>query len=520
MDKKLFMGILPLLFAAILLVVLSQLSALAEEPRTRSPGMYVGSDECELCHNSSYVGWKGTHHPEAWDTLNNSTSKEEYCERCHVTGWGDEDQGGFNSTLDQPDYLRGIQCEACHGPGEDHVNSSDPGDIQVNFSAFVCGAACHQEEHHPYYEEWNQSGHALSLISLRAAVGAAEDSCLECHSADYILADGSKPTLDSAKYAITCALCHDPHNATNPNQLRWPSDELCVTCHNPEGALLGDPIYHPQSSMREGRSGAPILGGPFMLDVECADCHVYIYKPDNVTGHSFTQKPEACVVCHSTIPPRYSVEQAQTQISQWRSQTWTRTIEVQQFVVLANTAIEDAYDYGFSESMIEIAVDLYDEANYSLAFVVADGSGGAHNPAFASELLNFSENRSRELISLLAPGTLRGRVIDRMGNPVEGVTLEKDGRAWETTKSDGTFQLLYAPGVHSFDLKLRGSRVGSIDSVIIISEQVTEEGDITIVEEDYFVPIMMAIGVIILLSIIVVYLLFKLRKLGPQRKEF
>lgn len=516
--RKLLLGLLPLALVIVLLAVLSQLGAEGDDG-TRSPLVYVGSDACQSCHPEFYAGWNGTHHPGAWNTLIANMSKVEACEKCHVTGWGDELHGGFNSTTDSPVYLRGIQCEACHGPGGDHVNDTAI-DMNVNLSASVCGAVCHQEEHHPYYNEWTQSGHALSLISLRGASGAAEDSCLQCHSADYILEDNAsnRPSVGTAQYAITCALCHDPHNATNPNQLRWPIDELCNRCHNPEGAIPGDPIYHPQSSMRDGRSGAPILGDPFMPNVECADCHIYVYKP-NITGHSFTQKPEACVKCHSTTPPIYSVEQAQTQIAEWRSDTWDRVIEVQQDIVLAQSAIDDASDYGFPQSTIEIAVDLFNEAEYSLDFVVADGSAGAHNPTFTHMLLNFSEERSNQLIAMLTPGTIRGRVVDSIGSPVEGVTIEKDGKVWATSLSDGTFQFMFAPGSHSFELKLGGSHVGSTDSVNVQSGGVVQIGDVAITEEDFIVPIVIAIVALILLVVIILYLLFKTRETGTKKEE-
>ena len=521
MDKKrLVLVVLPIVFVAVLLAVFYQLGALADETGTRSPADYVGSDSCETCHAPSYAGWSATHHPDAWVTLNMSPLKVEACEKCHVTGHGDVAHGGFDPTNDSPVSRRGIQCEACHGPGSDHVTTEDPADIQMSYSAAVCGAICHQEEHHPYFEEWNQSGHSMSLMSLKGATGAAEDSCLECHSADYVLADiSSKPTIQSAEYAVTCALCHDPHNAANPNQLRWPKDELCDRCHNPDAAIPGDPIFHPQSSMRDGRSGAPILGEAFMPDVECADCHIYMDKSSNITGHSFAQKPEACVECHSTVPPIYSPELAQAQIAQWRSETWTRIIEVQEKVVLAKGSIEDAPSYGFSEGTIQIAAGFYDEANYSLTFVVADGSGGAHNPAFVEDLLNFSEERSGDLITLLTPGTIMGRAVDTMGNPVEGVTIEKDGRVWATSRSNGSFQFQFAPGTYSFDLRLRGSHVGSIGSVSVVSQEVSDVGDVEIIEENLLVPILISLGAIIMLSLIVIYLLFKKKGTGPKEED-
>ena len=46
------------------------------------------------------------------------------CLECHVTGYG---KGGFESEAKTP-HLVGKQCEACHGPGGNHVNNpSDAG---------------------------------------------------------------------------------------------------------------------------------------------------------------------------------------------------------------------------------------------------------------------------------------------------------------------------------------------------------------------------------------------------------
>jgi predicted CXXCH cytochrome family protein len=515
--RDLCLGIFFVAFFVVFLMILFQLPAYADDAQTRADEKYVGSDICNDCHPDEHNGWNLTRHPGAWDTLNNSSSMAGACKVCHVTGYGLTGQDGFNPADDKPVAMQGTQCEACHGPGEDHIVPPNTSPMEVSLSAVVCGATCHEEEHHPYYQEWNQSGHALSLVGLKGATGAAEDSCLACHSVDYFFDNSVK--LDEAEYAITCSRCHDPHNADNPNQLRLSTNELCAECHNPSGALPGDPIYHPQSSMRDGRSGAPILGDPFMPGVECADCHVYMNKQSNVTGHSFTPKPEACVVCHASTPPIYSNDTAQVQITEWKTQTWTKVIDVQESVVLARNAIEIAPIYGFSENTIELANDLYDQANYSLLFVVADGSGGSHNPRFAQQLLGFAENKSIEIIQLLTPGLVNGTVVDNAGNPVEGVTIVANDLTMATTDGDGLFSFLFAPGIHSFNLKLKGSLVGSVDSVLVESGETTDVGETTISEESLFVPLMTAILIIILLIALVIFMFYRLQKTAPKKPE-
>ena len=132
---------------------------------------------------------------------------------------------------------------------------------------------------------------------------------------------------------------------------------------------------------------------------------------------------------------------------------------------------------------------MHEQADYSLTFVVADGSGGSHNPVFAQQLLGFAENKSNEIIGLLTPGTVEGRVIDESGNPVEGVAVVTDGMTVATSGSDGTFSFSFAPGTHSFNLKLKGDLVGSVDPVTVHSRQTTDVGDLTITEESLFMVI-------------------------------
>ena len=146
---------------------------------------FLTDTACEGCHNVTYAGWLETGHASAWDGLQGSPNATTACERCHVTGFGEP--GGFLSFVTTPEMVN-VQCEECHGPGTNHVGAP-PGQkkatIAVNYSAELCGT-CHQGEHHPFYNEWALSGHSEALVNLRRSP-AAEDSCLQCHSADYIL---------------------------------------------------------------------------------------------------------------------------------------------------------------------------------------------------------------------------------------------------------------------------------------------------------------------------------------------
>ena len=87
---------------------------------------YIGVKACKKCHFKQHRTWKKTKHAKAWDTLpekyRSADQKDEdgrICVSCHVTGWGEQDRGGFQDPA-QSENLLGVTCEACHGPGSKH----------------------------------------------------------------------------------------------------------------------------------------------------------------------------------------------------------------------------------------------------------------------------------------------------------------------------------------------------------------------------------------------------------------
>lgn len=78
------------------------LTGLAFVARSASP-TYVGVDKCRICHNKQYKVWESSKHAKAFDSLKPEEQKQEKCFKCHTTGPGAK--------------LKGVQCEACHGPG-------------------------------------------------------------------------------------------------------------------------------------------------------------------------------------------------------------------------------------------------------------------------------------------------------------------------------------------------------------------------------------------------------------------
>ena len=298
-----------------------------------------GQTVCGNCHVGTDADWAGTAHAGAWATLAESGHAQTFCEGCHTVnqrGNALDAAAGFDEL--PVDAYHDVQCESCHGPGLEHVNAPDvvvplPSIAASTTATNGCGE-CHQGTHHPFVEEWEQSGHAAPVGTV-IAIGAADPiegaACIGCHTGqgalarfgvrgDYVEADDPI----SEHLGITCAVCHDPHVNDTEGQLRFPIDDpardvnLCIRCHDrraepdvedeilrgphaPEGPLLlGDevgwfpPGYESDADIIRGTHGS--TANPRT----CATCHVARFEVTDeatgdfvfqATGHLFSAIP-------------------------------------------------------------------------------------------------------------------------------------------------------------------------------------------------------------------------------------
>jgi len=80
---------------------------------------YVSHRACLQCHEEQYAQWRTTSHAHAFDTI--EAKKRDFdpdCQSCHTTGF--RFRTGFITPRGTPQFKH-VQCEACHGPGGDHV---------------------------------------------------------------------------------------------------------------------------------------------------------------------------------------------------------------------------------------------------------------------------------------------------------------------------------------------------------------------------------------------------------------
>lgn len=271
-----------------------------------------------------------------------------------------------NGVFSYTTNLAGVQCENCHGPAANHAAATDdPTAVpRVEIAATVCGG-CHSTSNTAYtnaptFEEWSSSGHAAVVPDALSAMSSSANnisSCGRCHAGSVRLAliGGQNPlTLtNDLDVAITCAVCHDPHQTnSNPAQLRNPifstnyfslatSDvftniynantniNLCAQCHNDRGATWTNTASAPHRSLQYNfllgsvgelldgpatfnpgtHAGLPdsaqhSISGTFYLTNQCVSCHMQ-NDTSPATAHSHTfeiTSYDVCMNCHLTQP--------------------------------------------------------------------------------------------------------------------------------------------------------------------------------------------------------------------------
>jgi hypothetical protein len=203
--------------------------------------------------------------------------------------------------------MANIQCESCHGPGYMHVFEGSRRNPMISTDlAYGTCAQCHAEE--PYHVkpiQWESSAHAIkSATAFWYPIGEDRAACVRCHSGvGYIDTVSGEEEPRTDYQIITCAVCHDPHNAANPNQLRvFDSVVLpgglevasagpaatCMSCHNArtdpvdrvEGEEFGTPHYSTAGELMNAIGGytwgttLPTSTHGRAIDNSCIGCHM------------------------------------------------------------------------------------------------------------------------------------------------------------------------------------------------------------------------------------------------------
>jgi hypothetical protein len=449
---------------------------------------YMGIYTCKLCHSGGVIAsnifstYQYTLHAHAFEDAIDGVSTDHFsknCISCHVLGYDTNslaNNGGFddywktNGWVFPTNFNSGnfsampadlqntanVQCENCHGPGSEHaMNIGNTALISKSLAASDC-TQCHDSlTHHSKTAEWNNSLHARPTRTPSGT--ASRNNCVRCHTAtgfaQYIESGGTNTYVTNVVYeAITCAACHDPHDAKNPHQLRTETvytlpegttvtnaglGALCMNCHHSRNGsatnnvakyIIGAPTWAGGSSfgphdstagdMIEGVNGIdygtkiPSGAHSYSISNVCVGCHMQpVASTDpaftKAGGHTFSMtymdgateidKVDVCVKCHGPITTFDMVRKDYNGDGIIEGiQTEVNKLLDKLSTMLPNSTYRADGQY-VADGLVKTSISTktnwpvkFLNAGWNWQFVDVEGSHGIHNAPYAIGLLKAS----------------------------------------------------------------------------------------------------------------------------------
>ncbi|MHA1944829.1 MAG: multiheme c-type cytochrome [Candidatus Hodarchaeales archaeon] len=321
-------------------------------------------EDCSTCHSAQVEKWNQTAHSTSAIQINathveiagssnvSQATFDAVCGHCMATGWDNS-----TGTVTYWDY--GVTCAGCHEtPGE------------TDHTAENCGK-CHTGDHHPQYPDYNKSAHKDSYTDLLGSDHAG-DACLHCMSGQGLYTDDVALT-DTNLTGVSCATCHDPHDAANELQLRK-SDitELCGECHGTSSRHTTYEVFTDTQNKHKS--------------LDCTTCHGYELHGDEASvNHTWEVTVDSCGQCHTDNVTRWAtMEEIQGDVGDLIAEYETQLTNVTAKADEANTT------YGISNTDVNESYILIDEAKALIMFVESDMSMGFHNPTLVKAKVNLA----------------------------------------------------------------------------------------------------------------------------------
>jgi tetratricopeptide (TPR) repeat protein len=253
------------------------------------------------------------------------------CAECHSTGLRknfDAKRASFATHFDEID----VSCEACHGPGSNHVAWARREGDWRRLDADR-GLAIALDERRDV--EWRIDAATGNAQRSRARDTAREvDLCGRCHARASKISDDylhGAPLLDTHRVSllepglywsdgqmrdevydygsflqsrmfaagVTCSDCHEPHSLG----LREPGDGVCAQCHLPAKYAAPAHHFHPVGSAGAACKACHMPAVTYMQIDPRHDHSLRIPRPDR-TVHLGT--PNSCNACHTKESPQWA----------------------------------------------------------------------------------------------------------------------------------------------------------------------------------------------------------------------
>jgi predicted CXXCH cytochrome family protein len=223
------------------------------------------------------IGYPPQPPPTLEEAAGRSISADEArgCFSCHSTG----SSVGTQLTLDK--MIPGVSCEACHGPGADHIAAMEAKDFknkrifnpgQMNpdeLSQEFCGS-CHRSAEQVTSNPALRGLNSVRFQPYRMFTSRGHDpfdprmSCTACHNPH------EDPKQEAVYYDAKCFSCHRSGESLKSAQLAAAEIEdgrtskpcpvannSCVSCHMPKVELPGSHFQFTDHRIRIARPGEP-----------------------------------------------------------------------------------------------------------------------------------------------------------------------------------------------------------------------------------------------------------------------
>lgn len=308
--------------AALLLAIGGVSAQTAETETPRDAGSlegaagYVGDEACTTCHGDILDAYHDTIHARVLTAENARTElMRRGCEACHgpgeqhVAAGGGEAGGPLWVTFDPEDDegvdVRNERCLQCHSGGEQLHWPGSPHEARE----VACGD-CHQ---------------VMRQISSDALLARNDevDTCAQCHvlqrSRTYHNAHMPLRPGPVAENWMSCSSCHNPHGTVTPSLIDaisvndncfschadkrgphlWehpPVQESCLNCHDPHGTINANmlKILPPRmcqtchiATLHPSQPHAP--DSRMVIGRSCTNCHQKVHGSNHPSGMFFTR---------------------------------------------------------------------------------------------------------------------------------------------------------------------------------------------------------------------------------------
>lgn len=263
-------------------------------PSTVEPSSYVGVDTCKTCHEPIYKSFEATPH---WKTvIGRRDGGAKGCEACHGPGKDHVEGGGDTSKIfrfGSADPKEASQrCLACHEYGAEHANFSRS---EHSLNGVSC-VACHSPHH---------AKEAQYLL-----VQKQPGLCFSCHTESK--QDFQRPFRHRVEQGLVqCSDCHNEHGGFLSKQLRSTAaqDQVCFKCHADKAGPFTfehEPVKTEGCQACHSPHGStnPRLLKRAQINLLCLECHTLVQDKGAAALPSFhnqSQKYSACTLCHPTI---------------------------------------------------------------------------------------------------------------------------------------------------------------------------------------------------------------------------